>query len=464
MTGVPATRYTQHGDFATAYQVLGDGPTDLLWLPSALHPIDLMWDDPVIARALYRLATRHRLVASDLVGAGSSDPVFSGETPAMQMWADGIGAVLDAVGSEQASIMGTAETCLPVMLFAASHPERVRSLVLWAPYARYQRAPGYPFGMPDDALADYVGAFRDIVGTGGLVDHMAPSRALDDRFRTWWGRGERLSGGRAYITRFLDLFLRTDVRPVLESIQAPTLLVRRRDDWHVRDGHARHLVERIPDARLVELAGADHVWFSGDTDAFLDVVEEFLTGHRRTGHTNRVLATVLFTDIVESTAQAAQMGDAEWGATLAAHDALVERLVSGARGAIVKSTGDGVLATFDGPARAIDCAVEVVGAVRGLGLEVRVGLHTGEVEITPDDVRGIAVHVASRIMALAGPGEVLVSGAIPPLVLGSGLEFEDLGVHDLKGVPGPWTVARVAGTAAAARVPTSHRAALDGRS
>jgi class 3 adenylate cyclase len=299
--------------------------------------------------------------------------------------------------------------------------------------------------MPEEALRRYLESFWEVVGTGDLIDRWAPSRAGETWFRESWGRGERLSGGRRYLAQIVELFLRTDVRGVLGAIQAPTLVLRRRDDPHVRVGHAQYLVDHIPDARLVELPGSDHEWFSGNTDDVLDAIEEFLTGRRTAIATNRVLATVLFTDIVGSTERAASLGDAEWARVLDAHDALVERTITMHRGQIVKSTGDGVLATFDGPARAIECASALVSGVATLGLEIRAGLHTGEIELEGDDIRGIGVHIAARIMALAGAGEVFVSGSIPPLVLGSGLQFEDLGARTLKGVPEPWPVFRLGG-------------------
>jgi len=438
----PPTQYTRFGDTYVAYQVRGSGP-DVVYVPTALHPIDLIWDDPVAARGLRRLAASNRLICCDLIGVGSSDPVLYASLPAMQTWADGLSAVLDAAGSEYAAFVATAESCLPVLLYAASRPQRVRSLALWAPYARFQRDDDHPAGMPAASLDRYLDAFLEIGGTGGLVEFMAPSRAADDWFRAWWARGERLSAGRGYFGRIVSLFLRSDVRAVLETVQAPTLLVRRTGDWHVRGGHATAMVEAMPDARLVELPGDDHAWFSGDADAVLDVVEEFLAGGRVAAPTNRSLATVLFTDIVGSTERAAQLGDTAWSEVLAGHDALARQRVAAYRGAVVKTTGDGVLATFDGPARAIECATDLTQAVRDLGLEIRAGLHTGEVEERDGDVHGIAVHIAARVMALAGPGEVLVSAAVPPLVLGSGLQFADRGRHRLKGVPDEWNVYRV---------------------
>jgi class 3 adenylate cyclase len=297
--------------------------------------------------------------------------------------------------------------------------------------------------MPAAALDHYLESFTEIAGTGGLVDYMAPSRAGDDWFRAWWARGERLSAGHGYFGRIVALVLQSDVRAALGTVQAPVLLARRSGDWHVRAGHVEAMVPVMCDPQVVELPGDDHVWFSGDADAVLGVVEEFLTGGRPAVPTNRSLATVLFTDIVGSTEQAAALGDAAWASVLGAHDALVARRVAAYRGAVVKTTGDGVLATFDGPARAIECAADLIGVVRELGLEIRAGLHTGEVEERDGDVHGIAVHIAARVMSLAGAGEVLVSAAVPPLVLGSGLQFADRGRHRLKGVPDEWTVFRV---------------------
>jgi class 3 adenylate cyclase len=443
MAGTPETRYAKDGDsHHLAYQVVGEGP-DLLFVPTATFPIDLLWDEPTVAGHLRRLASFSRLILTDLLGTGSSDAVPIHDRPAMQAWTDGLVAVLDAVGSECVSILAMSESGLPAMLLTASHPHRVRSLVLFGPFARYQRAPDQPFGMPEPALASYLDGFERTVGTGQVVDNLAPSWAGDGAKRRWWARGERLSGGPGYFRAILDLYLHSDVRPALESIQVPTLLLHRRGDRHVRGEHARELAERIPHARLVEVEGDDNIWFAGGADRVLDEIESFLTGGRRAAPSNRVLSTVLFTDIVGSTQRAAQLGDDAWTAALADHNRLVERHVAGARGVVVKFTGDGALATFDGPARAINCACAIRDAVEDLGLEIRAGVHTGEVEMADGDVHGIAVHIAARIMALAGPGEVLVSGVIPPLVLGSRIKFTDRGIHELKGVPDRWPVLRV---------------------
>jgi class 3 adenylate cyclase len=444
MAAVPETVYARDGDAHLAYQVVADNGPDLLFVPTGSFPIDLLWGDPTVAGHLRRLASFSRLIMTDLLGVGSSDAVPINDRPAMQAWTDGLVAVLDAVGSECASVFGTAESALPIMLLAASHPQRVRSVVLWSPFARFLRAPDYPYGMPEPTYTRYINSFGDTAGTGAVADHLAPSWAGDAGKRRWWGRGERLAGGPGYFKAILDLYLRTDVRPAVESIQAPTLLLRRRGDRHVTGGHARYLAERIPQARLVELDGDDDIWFAGDADAVLDEIESFVTGVRAATPTNRVLSTVLFTDIVGSTERAAAVGDKAWAAALDAHNEIVKKHVVSARGELVKFTGDGALATFDGPARAINCACAIRDSVQDLGLDIRAGLHTGEVEMTDGDVQGIAVHIAARIMGLAGSGEVLVSGVIPPLVLGSRIAFDDRGSHSLKGVRDPWPVLAVA--------------------
>jgi class 3 adenylate cyclase/pimeloyl-ACP methyl ester carboxylesterase len=447
MATVPQTVYARDGDAHLAYQVVADNGSDLLFVPTATFPIDLLWDDPTVARHLRRLSSFSRLITTDLLGMGSSDAVPVQNLPAMQAWTDGLVAVLDAVGSGCASVFAMGESALPAMLLAASHPQRIRSLVLCGPYARYLRADDYPCGMPDPAFTRYVDAFGDSVGTGGVMDALAPSWSADAAKRRWWARGERLAGGPGYFKAIFDLYLRTDVRPALDSIQSPTLLLHRRGDRHVGGGHVRYLADRISKARLVEFDGNDHVWFAGDSDRVIDEIESCVTGARAASPTNRVLSTVLFTDIVGSTERAEALGDEAWTAALDAHNGVVEKHVASARGDVIKFTGDGALATFDGPARAISCACAIRDAVQDLGLNIRAGLHTGEVEMIDRDVHGIAVHIAARIMALAEPGEVLVSGAIPPLVLGSRIAFDDRGSHALKGVRDPWPVLSVRDTA-----------------
>jgi class 3 adenylate cyclase len=443
MSAIPETVYARDADAHLAYQVVDNSGPDLLFVPTPRFPIDLIWDDYTVADQLRRLASFGRLILTDLLGVGSSDAVPIYERPAMQGWTDGLIAVLDAAGSERASVFAMAGSALPAMLLAATHPERVRSLVLWSPYAYFLRTPDQPFAIPEqslDKLSDLVG---QTAGSGAAIEVLAPSWRKDAAKRRWYGRGERLAGGRGYFKAVSDLFQHTDMRPVLESIQAPTLVLHRRDDPFVVAGHAKYVADRIPNARRVTLDGNDHEWFAGDSDRVLDEIGAFLTGGRRARPTNRVLSTVLFTDIVGSTERATALGDHAWGSILAAHNQAVEREAIDARGKVVKFTGDGALATFDGPARAINCACAIRDAVGKFGLHIRAGLHTGEVEIEDDDVHGIAVHIAARIMGIAGPDEVLVSGAVPPLVLGSGLAFDERGSYELKGVPDRWPVLAV---------------------
>lgn len=439
MAAAPETRYVVGTEgHHLAYQVVGDGGRDLLFVAEGRTPVDLIWDDPLAARGLRRLGEIGRLILCDLRGFGSSDAVPWRDLPALQAWTDDILAVLDGVHSERATLVANSEFCLPSMLFAATHPHRVSSLALINPYARYLRGPETPWGMPEDRAEEYVRLYRERNGTGALADYLAPDRASDEAFRRWYARCERLGAGPGEAAAIYSVFMRTDLTPVLPSIQAPTLLLRRREDRHVRDGHAGLIADRVPDAQLIELDGQDNVWCSGDVDALVDEIERFITGARGSATGTRVLATVMFTDIVGSTDQASALGDASWTALLDAHHDVVRAHVGAFRGRLVTSTGDGTLSTFDGPARAIHCALELCQAVRPLGIEVRIGLHTGEVELLDQDIGGIGVHLAARVMAQADRGEVLVSAAVPPLTVGSGLRFSSRGAHTLKGIAEQW--------------------------
>ena len=439
MAVAPETRYVVTGEgHHLAYQVIGTGDRDLLFVAEGRTPIDLVWDDPLAAHGLRRLAAVGRLVLCDLRGFGSSDAVPSRDLPAMQAWTDDILAVLDVVHSERAVLLANAEFGLPSMLFAATHPHRVSSLVLINPFARYLRGPGTPWGLPEDRSSAHVDSYREHSGTGRLADRLAPSRAGDEAFRSWYARSERLGAGPGEAAAIYEVFMRTDVTPVLSSIQAPTLLLRRSGDRHVRDGHARQIADAVPTAQLVELEGHDNVWCSGDVDALIDEIERFLTGIRHSPAGTRVLATVMFTDIVGSTDRASALGDAQWTGLLRAHDELVRTHVTAFRGRVVKSIGDGTLATFDGPARAIHCSLGLCQAAGSLGIELRAGLHTGELEVMGEDVGGVAVHLAARVTAMAQASEVLVSAAIPALTVGSGLVYDSRGTHVLKGIPDRW--------------------------
>jgi class 3 adenylate cyclase len=349
---------------------------------------------------------------------------------------DDIAAVMDAAGSSTAFIFGGARASAMSMLFAASHPERTRALVLYAPVARTRRAPDWPFGHTDEFQDAFLRAFSTDMGTGRNLALQAPSH--DAAFERWWARFERLCASPGAWRELAGIFDRLDVRDVLAHVQAPTLVLHRSDDRIIDVGQARMIAERIPNARFVELEGVDHIPFMGDSDAIVDEVEEFVTGVRPPPESELVLATVLFTDIVDSTGRAAELGDHRWRRLLDDHDALLLREIERHRGRAVKSTGDGFLASFDGPARAIRCACAMRDGARALGLELRAGLHTGECERRGDDLGGLAVHIGARVAGLAKSGQVLVSGAVPPLVVGSGLEFEAQGAHELKGVPGTW--------------------------
>jgi class 3 adenylate cyclase len=441
MAAPPETRYAELDGLNIAYQVVGEGERDLLYIADVRGPIDLVWDDPLAAHGLRRLARMGRLITCEMRGMGASDDVDFGSIPVIQGWMDDIGAVLDAAGSERATIFAAEpEEGLSAMLYTASHPERVEGLVLYNPYACFLRSAEQPWGLPAARLDDYVHAYVSQAGRGPNVEFLAPSRADEATFRRWFTRGERLGVRPRSVEPLIRGFFTSDVTHVLPSIRVPTLILARRACRHVRVEHARIAAERIPDARLVELEGEDTIWYGRDVDELIDEIEAFVGGASRWGHSDRVLATVLFTDIVDSTERAAAAGDAAWAELLDAHDEIVRGHVSGFGGRWIKSLGDGALATFDGPARAIRCALGLREALSARGIDTRAGLHTGEVERREEDIGGLAVHIAARIAALAGPDEVLVSGAVPPLVVGDRLRFRAAGTHQLKGVPDPWPV------------------------
>ncbi len=433
-----AVRYAKNGDVHLAYQVVGDGPIDLVYTPGIWSNVDVMWEEPRWARYLNRLASFSRLILFDMRGIGLSDR--GPEPPVVEIQMDDVRAVLDAAGSEAAAVFGGARGTAPSVLFAASYPERTRALVLYAPNVRTLEAPDYPWGMTLEGWRHFHERFVDEMGTGQNLDLQGPDGAHDEAFTRWWARFERSVASRQAYRELAKILGQIDVRSALEHVQAPSLVLHRTGDRIIDVGQGRYVAEHIPGARFVELTGASHIPFLGDQDAILDEIEEFLTGARPAPETDRVLATVLFTDIVGSTEQAARLGDRRWSELLAGHHALVRRELERFRGREVDAAGDGFMAAFDGPARAIRCAAAIVAAVRGLGIEVRAGLHSGECQIAGERLAGIAVHIAARICALAGAGEVLTSGTVRDLVAGSGIEFQDRGVQELKGVPEAWHV------------------------
>jgi pimeloyl-ACP methyl ester carboxylesterase len=439
------TRYARSGDVSIAYQVVGDGPFDLVYVPGWVSNIELMWDEPDYAAFLERLASFSRLIIFDKRGTGLSDPVPLDQLPTLEERMDDVRAVMDAVGSERAALLGHSEGGNMCVLFSATYPDRTRALVLIGCYAKRVPSEDYPWA---PAVADREREIEDTERRWGSLDlyrALAPSKANDEVFERWVGRYFRQSASPKAAAALLRMNTKIDVREILPAIRVPTVLIYRTHDSDVDVDEGRYIADRIPGARFVELPGADHMMWTGDPAAILDEIEEFLTGVRRGPEPDRVLATVLFTDVVGSTELATRLGDRAWRDLLARHHAAVRRELDRWRGREVDTAGDGFLATFDGPARAIRCAVAAVASVRGLGMEIRAGVHTGEVEVANGDLRGIAIHIGSRVSGLAGPSEVLVSRTVADLVAGSGIVLVDRGEHELRGVPGSWQVYAVEG-------------------
>jgi pimeloyl-ACP methyl ester carboxylesterase len=432
----PVTRYAKSGDVHVAYQVFGEGP-DLVVAPGFVSHIENYWDEPHFARSLSKVSSFCRVVLFDKRGTGLSDRVA--HLPHMDERMDDLRAVMDAVGIERANLFGISEGGSLATLFAASHPERTQSLVLYGSFARFRH--WIPTDHAWDALMKYM---DEAWGTGKSLPAFAPSKANDPAIQQWWGKFERLGASPSAAIALMRMNREIDISGILHSINVPTLVVHCTGDTLVSVEGGRELAEGIPGARLVEIPGADHLFFLDDdaSDRMLAEMQEFLTGARSAPVVDRVLATVVFEDIVDSTKRADAQGDRAWRDLLEAHDKAVRQELSRFRGREVKSLGDGFLATFDGPARAIHCASAIRNSLRGFHVPVRIGLHTGEVELAKNDVRGIAVHIASRVAQLGGPNDVLVSRTVKDLVAGSGIKFEDFGAHALKGIPEPWQVFR----------------------
>ena len=422
---------------------MGDGPRDLVVVPGFVSNLELAWEHPPYERFMRRLSAFARVIVFDKRGSGLSDPVDRAAT--IEERNDDIRAVMDAVGSERADLFGMSEGANMAGVFAASFPERVSGLVLYGPYARATPAEGYPWGIPSEIREI---ATRDpeeeTWGVGLSLALLAPSRLQDEALVRWWGRFERQSMSPAMALEIIRLNMDVDIRAVLPSIRVPTLVIHCTDDVIPVEG-ARWLAEQIPDAQFVELPGDEHWPWITNPDPGVDEVEQFLTGVRHEHEPDRVLTTILFTDIVESTERAAALGDTRWRDLLQQHDRLVRRELDRHRGREVKTLGDGVLATFDGPARGIGCARAICEQAQTIGVEVRAGLHSGEVDLVNGDVGGIAVHIGARVAGQAESGEVLVSSTVKDLVVGSGLTFTDRGAHSLKGAPGEWHLYAVGG-------------------
>jgi len=441
----PETRYARSGDVGIAYQVIGEGEMDLVIAFPFISHIDLLWENPAQSYFMRKLGSFARVILFDRRGVGLSDPVDKAATLEERM--DDVRAVMDAAGSERAALLGMSEGATMCMLFAATYPDRTAALVLWGAMARSTRADDYPWAPEKEAVEE---AQEELVaplwGQGATIDIFSPSLADNARAREFQARFERQAASPMRVWQLFQMFLDTDVREALPLIQAPTLILHRSNDRAVSVRAARWLAEQIEGSRFVELEGEDHFPWVGDSNAALEAIEEFLTGVRPGPAPERVLATVLFTDIVDSTRLATEMGDRRWRDLLEEHQQLVRERLARFEGREIKTTGDGFLATFDGPTRAAECAREIADDMPALGIEVRAGLHTGEVELMGDDVGGIAVHVAARVSALAGPGEVLTSRTVRDLAAGSGVDFEAFGRHELKGVPDEWEIYSVAST------------------
>jgi class 3 adenylate cyclase/pimeloyl-ACP methyl ester carboxylesterase len=430
------THYADSGGVSIAYQVHGDGPIDLVLVPGFVSHVELLGEEPGVARFLRRLTAFARLLVFDKRGQGLSDR--PGPPPTLEESMDDLRAVVEAAGFERPSLLGISEGGPMSTLYAATYPGEISNLVLFGTFARMLEAPDFPSGNSEEALNHWGAVVQRDWGKAVALNVWAPSRVGDAEFERWWARLLRQGTSPAGAIALMDLYREMDVRSILPAIDVPTLVMHRAEDRMVSAAQGRYLAEAIPGARYVELQGEDHLPFAGDFEPMLDEVEEFLVGSRGASESERALATILFTDIVRSTERAAELGDRGWRALLERHDAAVRRQLSLHRGREVKTMGDGFLATFDGPARAIRCACALQEEIQGLGIEVRAGIHTGEVELIGDDVGGMAVNIGARIGALADAGEVLVSSTVRELVVGSGLEFEERGVEKLKGAPGEW--------------------------
>ena len=433
----PETRYARStGGVSIAYQVLGDQPRDLVMVPGWIFNLEVVWEQPAFESFMKRLLRNFRVIMFDKRGTGLSDRDAANSTLEERM--DDVRAVMDAAGSESASILGWSEGANIAGLFAATYPERVKGLVLYAGGARYMQAPDYPIGYGEDFMQLGRKILREHWGEGLGAYLVAPSRAHDDNFRRWFGRYERLSISPGQGEVMLDLNVEIDTTEILKTIKVPTLVLHNVNDLFVPVEFSRYIADHVPDAKLVEMGGDDHLFWFNNPDEVVGELEDFFLGVRAEDRPERVLSTVVFTDIVDSTGQASALGDSRWREMLETHDRLGRENVTHFRGNLVKTTGDGLLATFDGPARGVTCAARLQKALERIGLETRAGVHTGEVEMREGDVGGIAVHIAARLMDLAEPGEVLASRTVKDLSAGADIAFQDRGVHSLQGLAEPW--------------------------
>ncbi len=434
------TRYAMNGDLRVAYRASGEGPRDIVFVPTWFTNCEVFPELPSIQGWVEAMTSLGRLIVLDQPGTGASDPVTSDTLPTLEQWADSITAVLDDLGSREAVLLTIAGSFATGALFAATHPSRTTALIALGAYADPLADDDNHAISPGEAAA----AMATMWGTGEYEHVINPDMPWNEEIRAAWARQERLAASPATVALMFPLLIETDVRAVLPTVRVPTLVVQHSDNWIIPPKRAKYIADHVPGAKYVELPGRNVYHFVEPWRESFQEMHKFLTGHQADVTDDRVLATVLFTDIVDSTRRAAELGDRNWRALLDAHDAIVRSQLSRFRGREVNTSGDGFLAMFDGPQRAIRCAMAIRDAVQALGIEVRAGLHTGECEVRGDDIGGIAVHIGARVSALAGPKDVLVSSTLRDLVIGSGLQFEDRGAHLLKGVPGEWHLFAVA--------------------
>jgi class 3 adenylate cyclase/pimeloyl-ACP methyl ester carboxylesterase len=433
--------YADSGSGQVAYEVFGSGPRDVLLVFEWGSSLDWAWELPRFEQRLRDFAEFARVIRMDMGGSGLSDP--SDTLPPLEEWVGDVNAVLDAVGSRSATLVGQGHAAQLCMLFAAMHPEATDALVTLNGFARFARATDYPWGYPPKARAALVDQVRQKWGTGGALAEISPSMAEGPHGMEWLAKFERAAATPRRAALKQAMVFGVDVRDVLPSIAAPTLVIQAAENHYAVAGHGRFLAENIPGAKYFEVSGSDHGIIHRDFEPAIDAIRELITGSRQLHVTGRSLMTVAFTDIVDSTGKAAELGDRRWRSLLEVHESIASREIESVGGRLVKLTGDGLLATFDGPARAVNCMQTFGELLEPLGLPIRAGVHTGEVEQIGDDIGGIAVHIAARISALAGAGEILTSSTVRDLVAGSGLEFDDRGEQELKGVPGTWRVLAV---------------------
>ena len=432
------TRYALAGDLHIAYQVIGDGPRDLVFVTSWSSHVEIQWEEPFIAAFLARLGSLGRLLSYDKRGMGMSDPVIVTEATRIDEWLTDIDAILDAIGSRSAHLIGFGAGGPLSILYTATRPDRVETLVLLNAWARMRRSHDYSFGIDPDTEEPLIEMVLAAWGVSDGLAISAPSLAGDAGFRSWHRRHMRLSSSPGTMAAMQRMLFRTDVRSALPLVSCPTLVLHRRANAMVPVEHGRYIAERIESARFVELDGADHPYWAGNREEVLDEIEYFLTGGHSTGRSGRRLATVLVTDVVSSTEEMGRRGDADWESTLQRHDHIATRIVERHRGRRINTTGDGLLATFDSPSDALACACRLRQAISELGLHVRTGVHTGEVQEHGDDITGIAIVIAVRTAALAAADEVLTTSTVRELASGSAYRFDDRGTHDLKGIDRSW--------------------------